>query len=244
MSNREPVGWITVHGKHVPLFEGESKSDAISRAFDSKSFANSEKSEKEKQISKNEMDAKELNKSDSQSGMQSHKEFNKSITDARESRPEQDRWRVDVHSADEYAEKGCRCWKSNGGSTVAVTKSGDIISVCKKMGDDSVRGKDLLSKAVEMGGTKLDSFAGNHAFYTANGFEPVSWTPFNEQYAPNGWKESGCGQEPVVFYKYVGVGKVKYTDFEQFKNAVSPFTGDDGYDKAYMYRDSKIKGGR
>lgn len=29
---REIVGWITVKGRHVPLYEGESKSDAVKRA--------------------------------------------------------------------------------------------------------------------------------------------------------------------------------------------------------------------
>lgn len=33
MADREPIGWITVNGVHVPLFEGESKQDAINRAI-------------------------------------------------------------------------------------------------------------------------------------------------------------------------------------------------------------------
>ena len=168
-------------------------------------------------------------------------QFNQSITDARESRSKEDKWRVDVHSAQEYDEKGCKMWKSNGGSTVAVTSEGDIISVCKHSNDTETKGRQLLEKAVQMGGIKLDSFAGNHDFYTRCGFEPVAWTPFNVEYAPDGWRESGQPEEPVVFYKYVGKGNVKYTDFERFKADVKPHTGENGYDDAYRYRDSQLK---
>lgn len=79
--SKEPIGWITVHGKHVPLFEGESKSDAISRVFDSKQSADSEKSEKEKQISENEKEADKLN---SESSTQSiHKRAVKELNDSK-----------------------------------------------------------------------------------------------------------------------------------------------------------------
>lgn len=173
----------------------------------------------------------------------SHEKFNEAISAARESRPAADKWRVDVHSAEDYRKKGCKCFVSEGGSTVAVTSDGDIISVCKAA-NETTRGvgAKLLEQAVENGGTKLDSFAGNHKFYTANGFEPVSWTPFNEEYAPPGWAESGSSPEPVVFYKYVGKGNVKGTDINAFLQRTKPFTGDDGYDDAMRYRDSQIGG--
>lgn len=177
----------------------------------------------------------------------SHSEFNKAITEAKESRPVVDKWRVDIHTTEEYAHEKCKCWQSDDGSTVAITDKGDIISVCKKLDDESVKGKDLLAKAVSMGGVKLDSFEGNHRFYTACGFEPVSWTPFNIEYAPEGWAESGCKQERVVFYKYVGVGNVKYMGNEglhKFISDTKPFTGENGYDEAYAYRDSQIRRGK
>lgn len=34
MATREPKEWITVNGTHVPIFEGESKADAVKRAAD------------------------------------------------------------------------------------------------------------------------------------------------------------------------------------------------------------------
>ena len=33
MADREPVAWITVHGRRVPIFEGESKADAVKKAI-------------------------------------------------------------------------------------------------------------------------------------------------------------------------------------------------------------------
>lgn len=168
-------------------------------------------------------------------------EFHKSIDEAKNSRPEADRWRVDVHDAKDYDDRECKLFVTAGGSTVAVDKDGDIISVCRKSGDVRGVGAELLAEAVRNGGVKLDSFGGNHKFYTSNGFEPVSWTPFNEQYAPPGWKDSGCGKEEVIFYRYVGKGNVKYTDKEAFLRDTKPFTGDDGYDNAQKYRDSQIR---
>lgn len=34
--NKEPVGWITVRGNHIPLYDGDSKQDAIKRFTDAK----------------------------------------------------------------------------------------------------------------------------------------------------------------------------------------------------------------
>lgn len=31
MANKEPKAWITVNGNHIPIFEGESKGDAVKR---------------------------------------------------------------------------------------------------------------------------------------------------------------------------------------------------------------------
>lgn len=65
-------------------------------------------------------------------------------------------------------------------------------------------GHELLEEAVKAGGKKLDSFDGNFAFYLRNGFEPVSWTFFDENYTPKGWMKGRDRPEPVVFFKYTG----------------------------------------
>lgn len=176
------------------------------------------------------------------------KHFEKDIANAKESRPKEDKWRVSAYGAEHYV--GSKCFVSNDGSTVAVTPDGDIVSVCTHK--DSVRGtgKQLMQFAVKNGGRKLDSYDGNHGFYTKCGFEPVSYTKFNADFA-DGWKESGCPPEDVVFYKYVGVGNVKYMGdkgLEKFKSDADKngwrFDGDDGYDNALKFRDDSMKGGK
>lgn len=88
-------------------------------------------------------------------------------------------------SAEEFEQEhpGAVMHVTQGGSTVAVTPDGDIVGVCKKP-DDNVSGSDLLKMAVANGGKKLDAFSKLFYFYTKNGFEPVSWTPFDKEYAP------------------------------------------------------------
>lgn len=238
MTDKEPVSWITVNGVHVPLFDGESKQDAINRVV-----AKDATDKMSREIKSNQAQAtvaeKQLEKP-TKLKQENESKFSATLKSAKDSRPIMDKWRVDEHTAEQLKERGCKCFSSSGGSTVAVDRDGDIISVCKKAGDKSVSGKDLLAEAVKMGGKKLDSFAGNHEFYAACGFEPIAYTPFNIDYAPDGWKDSGCGQEEVIFYKYVGVGNVKNTDLETFLQHGKKFTGDDGYDKAMEYRNSKI----
>lgn len=145
-------------------------------------------------------------------------------------------WRVDdTHSTKDY--KRDRLYKTDKGSTIAITQSGDIISVCKHKGDNA-RGSDLLQFAVKQGGKKLDSFSGNYEFYVKNGFEPVSWTPFNKEYAPHDWREGRDKEEPVIFFKYTG--KKTTMTAEEFYKTVKPCTGENGYDEAMNIRDKSM----
>lgn len=63
MSN-DDIQWITVNGRHIPLGAGESKEDAIKRAFDNK----------ERQIAHNKKEADELNKGRTISTQDKHKQ--------------------------------------------------------------------------------------------------------------------------------------------------------------------------
>ena len=112
---------------------------------------------------------------------------------------------------------------------------GDIVGVCKKP-DDNVSGSDLLKMAVANGGKKLDAFSKLWRFYTNNGFEPVSWTPFNKEYAPADWKEE-YGEEPVIFYKYTGK-HTAYKNSDEFLNAIKPNAD---YGEAMSIRDKEIE---
>ena len=53
MSQKKVVDWITVNGNHVPIFEGESKQDAVNRAI-----AKANEDKKQSDIAKN---AKQVN---------------------------------------------------------------------------------------------------------------------------------------------------------------------------------------
>lgn len=172
--------------------------------------------------------------------IESNEQYHNTIATAKEAQSENKRWRVDVHEAGDY--EGCKKIVSEGGSCAAVTPDGDIISVCKNPNDKTVSGRDIMAKAVEEGGVKLDSFAGNHDFYVKCGFEAISATPFNEQYAPEGWKAGRDAPELVVAYKYVGKGNVKNVTEEQMKASVKIFEGENGYDEMIAFRDAQIGG--
>lgn len=57
MSQKEIRDWITVNGQHVPIFEGESKEDAVSRAV-----AKHNEDKKNADIKRNKEEADTLNK--------------------------------------------------------------------------------------------------------------------------------------------------------------------------------------
>lgn len=147
-------------------------------------------------------------------------------------------WRVTVHSQQELEEEypGAKLHITDGGSTVAVTKDGDIVSVCGNPGD-KLRGKDLLKLAVENGGKKLDSYSGNHGFYVKCGFEAVSWCEFDEQYAPPGWVKGRDKPEPVIFYKYTGQSNQSRNEQDIFNSI--PASAD--YDAAQAARNQSIE---
>lgn len=151
-----------------------------------------------------------------------------------------------THSEDFYSH--CKCFVGLGGCTVAVVKDGEnagnIVSVCK---NQNTKEKGVLSKllgcAVANGGDRLDAFGeGLFNKYQKNGFEPVSWTPFNTAFAPDGWKpQYGAKKNPIVFYRYVGKDKVSGVTFQDFINNTQPFVGDNGYDEAEKFRNEEIK---
>lgn len=158
--------------------------------------------------------------------------FQSSLKSAKASVAEAERWRVDVHEVSDY--KGDKLFVSRGGSCVAVEPDGNIISVCRN-DDDTVRGSDLLKHAIKNGGDRLDAFSGLYYFYVKQGFEPVSWVPFNEEYAPEGWNKNRDEKEPVIFYKYTG--KRTTLTREEFLKNNKPFKE---YEEAKAFRDKEV----
>lgn len=135
-------------------------------------------------------------------------EYHETIKLAKSDVPEDARWRVDVKpissdDGDDY--NHCNhLFKSKSGSCAAVKTDGDIVSVCRVDSEKAVSGSDLLKEAIKRGGDRLDSFDGNWRFYVKNGFEPISWTPFNEEYAPDGWEKERDEEEDIIFFAYTG----------------------------------------
>ena len=147
-------------------------------------------------------------------------------------------WRVsDVNAAefDQY-HPDAKCYITSGKSTLAVTKDGDIVAVCKHP-DDMCHGKELMAIAVEKGGCKLDSYDGNHKFYTKCGFEPVSWCKWNDKYTPDDWKEGRDRKEDIIFYRYTGKKDIN-DSAKDFKKNTAP---NQDYDEACNKRDETIR---
>lgn len=170
------------------------------------------------------------------------KEFREIFHKARGNVKKNDAWRVDAsYTIEDY--ENMECYNTPDGGSFAI-HDGDIVSVCR---GEITTGKELLKAAVEAGGNKLDAFEGIAGFYLACGFEPVSWTPFDENYAPEGWKESGSAEEDVIFFRYTGKrigtdadGRKEY--MQQWKKNHSAYTGKNGYEDAYAARDRIMEG--
>lgn len=63
-----------------------------------------------------------------------------------------------------------------------------------------------------------------------------SWTPFDEEYAPEGWNKNRDEPEPVIFYKYTG--KVTKEPYNEFISRVAP---SNDYDTAMEVRNKELK---
>lgn len=153
------------------------------------------------------------------------------LTKTKESDPET-YWSVSEVSPEDAA-KGTIIDTPDG--SALVKPDGDIAGVFKKL-TSKAKGvaQDLLNKAVAAGGIKLDNFDGYLTKqYEKAGFRIVSRTPFNEQYAPDGWNKEKHGTPDVVAMVYDPNNEL---DIEEkvFENP------DTGYDEAIAYRDGFV----
>ncbi len=164
------------------------------------------------------------------------KTYNDALITAKSGQSADIAWRVDTdsHSPEDFNK--CKALiKTDGGSVAAVTQDGDIISVCKNK-KDNVSGKELIEAAVEAGGTKLDSYDGNYGFYRKCGFEPVSWTKWDDRYAPSGWDPKRDSREDIIFFKYTGnKSNLSFEELrfekENWKNSKKPAADYDAAEK-------------
>lgn len=175
----------------------------------------------------------------------SKKVFTKKLAAAKKSQKPENAWRVSSMSSQEMAEwhPNAKMHVTDGGSTIAID-NGDIVAVCVGPGDGKggmLRGHDILSYAVRNGGTKLDSYEGNHEFYARNGFEAVSRCQWDSAYEDGakeqGWDPDRDSREDIIFYKYVGEGNVKNRTLADVRKNI-PYSAD--YDTAYSERDKEV----
>lgn len=151
------------------------------------------------------------------------------LTKTKESDPEA-YWSVSEVSPEDAA-KGTIIDTEDG--SALVKPDGDIAGLFKKL-TSKTKGvaQDLLSKAVDAGGIKLDNFDGYLTKqYEKAGFKIVSRVPFNEEYAGDlqGWNKEKHGTPDVVAMVYDPNNEL---DIEEK-------TFDD-YDEAMAYRDSFV----
>jgi len=120
------------------------------------------------------------------------------------------------------------------GGAAFVKPDGDITGVFKDP-DSKKKGvaDNILKQAVKQGGKMLDNFDNYLTkVYQRNGFRIVSRTPFNEEFAPEGWNEAEHGKPDVVAMVYDPNNEL---DIEE--------KSFDDYDKAIEYRNSVLEKG-
>ena len=173
----------------------------------------------------------------------SAKEYAETISKAKAECVSKHAWRVDAKPESGYRDSKARI-VTDKGSCIAVQSDGDIVSLCKRNGDNTPATL-LMAKAVDREGDRLDTFEGNYGLYRRCGFSPISWTPFNRDFAPDGWAESGDKEEDIIFFAYTGDKKKMTRDeadeeLKQWKSSHKPHTGDNGYDEAMKARNDFI----
>jgi hypothetical protein len=159
-------------------------------------------------------------------------QYSEELDKTKESDPEA-YWSVSPVSAADAA-KGTIIDTPDGAAI--VKPDGDIAGLFKKA-TSKAKGvaQDLLKRAVAAGGKKLDNFDTYLTpQYIKAGFRVVSRTPFNEEYAPEGWNKEKHGTPDVVAMIYDPENKL---DIEE-KTFDDPATG---YDDAIAYRDSLLE---
>ena len=158
--------------------------------------------------------------------------FKEYLIKIREEYPPEQRWRVVPQDIPDGI-------VTANGSTYAVSKDGNISCMCVKKGGDE-HGKDILKKAIERGGYKLQAFGKDlFRFYTKNGFTPVSWTKFDRKRSPEGWEER-FGEEPLIFYAYTG-NKQEF-DYASFILFIIPKENEeDAYETRDLYINQQRK---
>ena len=156
MADREVKDWITVNGKHIPIYEGETKQTAMERHR--KEMADKYIKEKEAQQSKSKEQADKLNKEETIKDIDKHKQLQLDII--KKTNPMQDEYHTgirkksDIQTFEEayknkerddslvypdFTEKDVKEAIKNGYITVYSSndiKNGSFVSTSKMMAQD------------------------------------------------------------------------------------------------------------
>lgn len=132
---------------------------------------------------------------------------------------------VDVKDASAYKEivdAGGKLYLSEDGNFGAFVDATGYMGSLFKNPKSETKGvaKTLQDIRIKDGGRFFDAF-GTHLedIYIKNGFRPVARMKFNEEYAPDGWKESTLKDKPdVVFFVLDPVGEYKKGEGEYFED--------------------------
>lgn len=147
---------------------------------------------------------------------------------------------VDKHSKPEY-QKMKLFVTTDCTAGIAIEQDGNIVSV---FNGGSRRGvlKILMPVAIANGGKKLDNFDGRlSTMYSLYGFQPVSKTRFNRNFAPCDWNYSRDGEPDIIFWLHNGDSAenvvMNFGAYSVDFNSVKEF---ESYEEAGRYRDSLI----
>lgn len=132
----------------------------------------------------------------------SPEEFYKAIEKAKEINPHGAF--VTKHPIDKY--KDMKLYVTTDGCAgIAITPDNNIVSIFNG-GEKKGALKTLLPLAISQGGRKLDNFNSEKLsiMYGLYGFNPISKTKFNCDFAPDDWNYERDGEPDIVFWIHNG----------------------------------------
>lgn len=149
---------------------------------------------------------------------------------------------VTQHTIEEYKQMKYLFLTSDGTAGIAVTQDNNIVSVFNGGVKRGVL-KTLLPVAIKMGGRKLDNYnsEGLSAMYELYGFNPVSKTKFNANFAPDDWNFERDGEPDIVFWIHNGdTAEDVVINFGRYQVPWDSVQEFNTYDEAEIYRDELI----
>ena len=128
-----------------------------------------------------------------------YEEFDRALKNAKESLSERMAWRVPELDATQCEQFSTRCYVTDFGSAVAIARDGTILSLCRHR-NDPTPSVELVESAKEIGGLRIDCYAGFERLYLECGFEEVGRTGWDDRNAPHDWRPE-YGKEDIISFE-------------------------------------------